>query len=97
VPSEIVPDVAPEDGVQPDPQLDPPHVRVAPVTVGALYLPASQFVQTVDAMAAEYLPATQSSHAVLAKPAILHVPANPLFVTEPSDVNVTLRKPVVDV
>jgi hypothetical protein len=61
VPSEIVPDVAPEDGVQPDPQLDPPHVRVAPVTVGALYLPDSQFVQTVDAMTPEYLPATQSS------------------------------------
>jgi hypothetical protein len=44
-----------------------------------------------------YLPATQSSHAVLAKSATLHVPVKPLLVTEPSDVKVTLRKPVVDV
>jgi hypothetical protein len=61
------------------------------------YLPASQLVQTVDAAAAEYLPGTQLSHAVLAKPATLHVPVKPLPVTESSDVKVTLRKPVVDV
>ena len=103
----MVPDVAPEDGVQPELQFDPPpHVRVAAVfvssqlvqiveAVAAVYLPASQFVQTVDAMAAEYLPATQSSHAVLAGK--VHVPVKPLLVTEPSDVKVTLRKPVVDV
>ena len=108
----MVPDVAPDDGVQPEPQFDPPHVRDAAVRalylpasqlvqivedVAVVYLPASQFVQTVDAMAAEYLPATQSSHAVLAKSATLHVPVKPLLVTEPSDVKVTLRKPVVDV
>ncbi len=93
----MVPDVVPDDGVQPEPQFDPPHVRVATVTDGALYLPTSQFVQTVDAMAAEYLPATQSSHAVLAKSATLHVPVKPLLVTEPSDLKVTFRKPVVDV
>jgi hypothetical protein len=45
VPSEIVPDVAPEDGVQPDPQLDPPHVRVA--TFSTLYLPATQLSHAV--------------------------------------------------
>ncbi len=53
----MVPDVAPEDGVQPELQLDPPHVRVAP----ALYLPASQSVQT-EAPAAKYLPASHSLH-----------------------------------
>jgi hypothetical protein len=54
----MLPDVAPEDGVQPEPQFVPLHVRVA--SVSALYLPASQFVQIVEAVAAEYLPASQS-------------------------------------
>ena len=57
----MVPDVAPEDGVQPELQFEPPHVRVA--SVSALYLPASQFVQIVEAVAAEYLPASQFSQA----------------------------------
>jgi hypothetical protein len=53
----MVPDDAPDDGVQPEPQFVPPHVRVGTVTPGALYLPASQSVQTVDAVPAEYFPA----------------------------------------
>ncbi len=70
----------------------------APTVVEYVWTP--QFKQLLAEMApvtVEYLPATQSSHAVLAKPATLHVPVKPLFVTEPSDVNVTLRKSVVDV
>jgi hypothetical protein len=90
----MVPDVAPEDGLQSELQFDPPQVRVASVSaftsqlvqtveaVDAEYRPASQFVQTVEAATAEYLPATQSSHAVLAIPATLHVPVKPLPVTE---------------
>jgi hypothetical protein len=81
----MVPDVAPDDGVQPELQFDPPpHVRVAAVfvssqlvqiveAVAAVYLPASQFVQTVDAIAAEYLPATQSVHTEA--PAAEYLPA----------------------
>ncbi len=87
----MVPDVAPDDGMHPSLQV-PPHLRVVTATE---YFPASQFVQTVDAMAAEYLPATQSSHAVLAGK--FHVPVKPLRITVSSDVKVTLRKPVVDV
>ena len=104
----MVPDVAPDDGVQPEPQFDPPHVRDAAVRalylpasqlvqivedVAAVYLPASQFVQTVDAMAAEYLPATQSMQPRASSASTLHVPVKPLPITEPSDVKVTLRKP----
>ena len=39
----------------------------------------------------------QLSHAVLAKPATVHVAAKPINVVASSDVNVTLRKPVEDV
>jgi hypothetical protein len=44
----------------------------------------------------EYLPATQFVHSVAAAK-VLHVPVKPLPTTQPSDVKVTLRKPVVDV
>ncbi len=84
----MLPDVAPDDGVQPELHVDPPHVRDA--TVSALYLPAwqlvqfgapwkdtnlpaSQFVQTVEATA-EYLPAWQRSHSVLTPAEALCLP-----------------------
>jgi hypothetical protein len=54
----MVPDVAPEDGVQPEPQFVPLHVRVASAA-GALYFPASQFSQAADPDVALNLPATQ--------------------------------------
>jgi hypothetical protein len=44
---------------------------------------------------AEYLPASQLLQARSAT--ALQFPVKPLFTTEPSDVKVTLRKPVVDV
>ena len=58
----MVPDVAPEDGVQPEPQFVPLHVRVASAATasrGALYFPASQFSQAADPDVALNLPATQ--------------------------------------
>jgi hypothetical protein len=55
----MVPDVAPEDGVQPEPQFVPLHVRVASAASGALYFPASQFSQAADPDVALNLPATQ--------------------------------------
>ena len=61
----------------------------------AEYLPASQVVQT-EAPEVEYLPAAQLSHSVAAT-TVLHVPVKPLRTTESSVLNVTLRKPVVDV
>jgi hypothetical protein len=54
----MVPDVEPEDGVQPEPQFVPLHVRVASAA-GALYFPASQFSQAADPDVALNLPATQ--------------------------------------
>jgi hypothetical protein len=92
----MVPDVAPNDGVQPEPQFAPPHVRVS-TAKAALYLPASQLVQTVDAGAPEYLPASQLVQTGSATAPRLQVPVKPLLTPELSDVKVTLRKPVVDV
>ena len=57
----MVPDVAPEDGVQPEPQFEPPHVRVASILL-ALNLPAAQLLheaELVCAVEAENLPAAQ--------------------------------------
>jgi hypothetical protein len=73
----MVPDVAPEDGVQPEPQFEPPHVRVT--SVSALYLPASQLSQPVlTPDAALYLPASQLSQAVLTPDVSLYLPASQL-------------------
>ena len=53
----MVPDLAPDEGEQPPPQL-PPHVIVT-VDAAPAYLPASQSVQDVDDEEAKYLPALQ--------------------------------------
>jgi hypothetical protein len=72
---------------------EPEHARTPCV---AEYVPAAQFVQLGAPSVAEYVPAVQFVHSVAAATA-LHVPVKPLSVAEPSDVKVTLRKPVVDV
>ena len=74
----MVPDDAPDDGVQPEPQFVPPHVRVA--TAGALYLPALQSVQTVEAVPAAYLPPPHSAQ-VEAAAAPENLPASQLVQT----------------
>ena len=59
------PDVAPDDGVQPEPQFDPPHVRFATATAGALCLPGWQWSQSVLTPAdALCLPASQFAQTV---------------------------------
>ena len=95
-PSSLVPlNLACEDPIVLE-RLPPRRNDVHDVAPCSDVFPAPQSLQT-EAPASEYLPATQSSHAVPAKPSTLHVPVKPLLVTEPSDVKVTLRKPVVDV
>ena len=85
MPSEMVPDLAPDEGEQPSPQL-PPHVIVATaaVAVATEVLPASQSVQEVALVTA------------LPPPDEIHIPLKPLADAELSDVNVTLRIPVDD-
>jgi hypothetical protein len=90
-----VPDVAPDDGVQPSvPQFIPPHVRlgvVVEVVVGSGVVEVvvgSGVVEIVE----------DTGEVVFGTTApMLHVPVKPLYVIESSDVKITWRKPVVDV
>ena len=65
------------------------------------YLPWVHSVQLLDEAEEDINPAEHEMpwvHSVqLLDEKALHVPVNPLPVNEPSDVKVTLRKPVVDV
>ena len=58
---------------------------------------AEHVLSDVCPTAEEYLPAKQSVHGVDPYHKDDHVPVKPLRVTEPSDVNVTLRNPVDEV
>ena len=77
-------------------QLEQVSLAVAHSAAENLPAPQSEHVLTVVApTAAEYLPA---SHLLQARSATaLQFPVKPLLTTLPSDVKVTLRKPVVDV
>ena len=68
-----MPDVAPETGMQPEPQFVPPHVTAATGTVGtvALYLPCLQSRQLEATTSITYLPAAQTVQAASAVAAIV--------------------------
>ncbi len=55
-----------------------PLTMTMPLIAIGLYFPASQLVQTVEAGPAEYLPASQLSHAALIPAAALYLPASQL-------------------
>ena len=81
-------DVAPETGMQPEPQFVPPHVTTATGTV-ALYLPWPQSRQLEAPGSITYLPAAQTVQAACAVAAIVaeYLPAvqsvhEPLPVTD---------------
>ncbi len=92
----MVPDDAPDVGVQPEPQFVPPHVRVKATLAptAAESLPAAQSVQT-EAPAPEYLPAAQAVQTEA--PAPEYVATNPDLVALPSEVKSTCKYPVDDV
>ncbi len=68
-----MPDVAPETGMQPEPQFVPPHVTAATGTVGTvpLYLPWPQSRQLEAPPSIAYLPAAQTVQAASAVAAIV--------------------------
>jgi hypothetical protein len=81
----MVPDDAPDVGVQPEPQFVPPHVRVA-AAAKTLYLPAWQSAQvdsTVAPTASENLPAPQTMHMLeeFAPVVVEYLPATQLVQT----------------
>ena len=71
----------PDDGMQPEPQFVPPHVRLAVVGTGVV----------------EVVEGTGVVEVVVGSMPILHVAMKPRSIFEPSDSNVIMRKPAEDV